>query len=188
MARKRMLSQSFFTSATMNDVSMQTMLTFAGIWCWADDDGRGEDDETLVKAAVWPRRKSVTDKKVRADMNELTSKEVLCRYTVNDIPIIHVVAWFEHQSISHATKSKLPPCQHHEPEKWSTFLMDDDPALHKFRNDSGEPPEWFASGSDTVQFRSVKVSQVQKGSAGTTRETARPSKSTSRTIGLANAI
>jgi len=183
MARKRMLSQSFFTSATMNDVPMQTMLTFAGIWCWADDDGRGEDDETLVKAAVWPRRKSVTEKKVRTDMDLLTFKEVLCRYSVNDEPIIHVVGWFEHQYISHPTKSKLPPCQFHEPEKWAMFLMDDDPSLHKFRNDSGEPPEWVRNDSDTVQFSAGQVNQVQNGSPRKVLPLAK-----SKTIGLANAI
>lgn len=182
MARKRMMSQNFFTSATMNDVPMQTMLTFAGIWCWADDAGRGEDDESLVKAAVWPRRKSMTDKKVRVDMNLLAVKEVLCRYTVCDVPLIHVVSWYEHQSISHPTKSKLPPCQFHEPEAWATFLMDDDHSLHKFRNDSGEVPEWFASDSDTVQLSGVKVSQVQKGSPRKVLSLAQ-----SKTIGLANA-
>ena len=183
MARKRMLSQTFFTSATMNDVSMQTMLTFAGIWCWADDAGRGEDDESLVKAAVWPRRKGMTDKKVRADMNVLAAKEVLCRYSVNDVPIIHVVAWFEHQYISHPTESKLPPCQFHEPEKWSAFLMSDDPSLHKFRNDSGEPPEWLRNDSDTVQFSAGQVNQVQNGSPRKVLPLAK-----SKTIGLANAI
>jgi len=187
MARKRMLSPNFFTSATMNDVSMQTMLTFAGIWCWADDDGRGEDDETLVKAAVWPRRRAVTEKKVRADMDLLAAKEVLCRYTVCDVRVIHVVAWTEHQSISHATVSKLPPCELHEPEAWAMFLLSDDPSLHKFRNDSGEVPEWFRTDSDAVQFSSVKVSQVQKSPPGNTPETTSHKQGSTRTFGLANA-
>lgn len=141
MARKRMLSPDFFISRTMNDVSIQTMLTFAGIWCWADDFGRGEDDETLVKATVWPRRRSVSESKVRADMDTLVAKNVLCQYVIEGHALIHVINWREHQKISHATRSKLPPCPEHEPEAWATFLIDDDPALAKFRSDSGAIPE-----------------------------------------------
>lgn len=37
-------------------------------------------------------------------------------------------------------------------------------------NHSGATHETFTSGSITVQFRLVKVSQVQKGWRGTTRE------------------
>jgi len=38
-------------------------------------------------------------------------------------------------------------------------------------NHSGAIPEPFTSDSITVQFSSVEVSQVQKGSRGTTHET-----------------
>ena len=141
MARKRMIAPEFFTSATMNVVSIEAMVTFAGIWTWADDFGRGEDDETLVKAAVWPRRRSVSEKKVRACMDELIEAKVLCAYTVNGILLIHVTSWREHQKISHPTKSKLAPCQEHEPEAWAAFGIDNDHALAKFRSDSGATPE-----------------------------------------------
>lgn len=142
MARKRMIAPEFFISRTMNDLSVQTMVTFAGIWCWADDFGRGEDDETLVKAAVWPRRRGVTEKKVRADMDALIACGVLCQYAVNGHRLLHVTSWHEHQKISHPTKSKLPPCPEHESEAWSAFQVNDDHALHKFRSDSGNSPEW----------------------------------------------
>lgn len=142
MARKRMISPEFFTSGTMNALNVQTMITFAGVWCWADDFGRGEDDETLVKAAVWPRRRLVTERKVRSDMDELCAVGVLCRYVVNGQSLVHVVNWPEHQSISHPTKSKLVPCKHHEPEAWEIFLLNDDPVLAKFRPGSGAAPEF----------------------------------------------
>ena len=134
MARKRMLDPEFFLSATMNALSMQTMLTFAGFWCFADDFGRAEDDESLVRASVWPRRKSMTDKKVRTDLDILADAGPLCQYTVCDVRLIHATSWKEHQSISHPTKSKLPPCEKHEPEAWFAFLETTDPALHKFRS------------------------------------------------------
>ena len=142
MARKRMLAPEFFISGTMNAISIESMLTFAGIWCWADDFGRGENDETLVKAAIWPRRRAVTEKKVRGYMDELIASRVLCAYAVNGIDLIHVTSWREHQKISHPTKSKLAPCREHEPEAWAAFAMDNDHALEKFRSDSGEAPDW----------------------------------------------
>jgi hypothetical protein len=142
-----MLAPEFFTSATMNAVSVEAMLTFAGIWTWADDFGRGEDDEMLIKAAVWPRRRAVTEKKVRAYIDELIAAGVLCGYIVNGIRLLHVTSWHEHQKISHATKSKLAPCQEHEPEAWSAFAIDTDHSLEKFRSDSGKTPEWIRSVS-----------------------------------------
>lgn len=150
MARKRMLSPEFFTSATMNGLPMQTMLTFAGIWCWVDDFSRGEDDESLVKASVWPRRQSVKEKHVRADMDRLADVGVLCQYTVCGVRLIHVTSWAEHQKISHPTKSKLPPCEVHEPEAWLEFLNNDDPALHKFRTDARFTPEPLRNHSGTT--------------------------------------
>jgi hypothetical protein len=141
MARKRMLSPDFFTSKTLNALPIQTCMTFAGIWCWADDFGRGEDDAALVKASVWPRRKTLTEAKVRADMDALIKAEVLCSYAVKGHDLIHVINWSEHQKISHPTPSKLPPCQTHEPDAWLKFESDTDPALTKFRSDSGTTPE-----------------------------------------------
>lgn len=136
MARKRMIHPDFFTSASMNAVTVQQMLTFAGIWCWADDFGRGEDDEALVKAAVWPRRRSVTEAKVRADLDALAGVGVLCRYTVADVPLVHVTHWREHQKVSHATKSKLAPCPEHERDAWQKFVDGEFPEMERFASDS----------------------------------------------------
>lgn len=147
MARKRMLSPEFFTSATMNALPIEVAVTFAGMWCWADDYGRGEDDEAMVKAAVWPRRRRITEKTVRVHMDALIGAGVLCAYSVNGIRLVHVVSWKEHQKISHPTASKLAPCREHEPAAWESFVNGSDSVLHKFRNDSGEIPEYIGRAS-----------------------------------------
>lgn len=54
MARKRMLSPEFFISAPVNRLSYTAMITFAGLWCYFDDFGRGEDDAALVMARRMP--------------------------------------------------------------------------------------------------------------------------------------
>lgn len=147
MPRKRMLAPEFFTSSTMNDLPVEATFTFAGMWCWADDYGRGEDDEALVKAAVWPRRRKFTEKVVRNHMDALIAAEVLCAYSVNGIRLIHVVSWNEHQTISHPTKPKVAPCQEHEPDAWEKFVNDTDTARQKFRNSSGGFPEFVRRAS-----------------------------------------
>jgi len=147
MARKRMIHPDFFISATMNDVQPHTMLTFAGIWCWADDYGRGENDESLVKAAVWARRRTMTEKKVRADMDALTARGVLCEYEVNGHRLVHVTNWSEHQKVSHPTDSKLPPCPAHEPDEFEEFGRQSDPATDKFRTGSRGVRENLRSAS-----------------------------------------
>ncbi len=142
-----MMHPDFFTSGTMNELTIQQMMTFAGIWCWADDYGRGEDDETLVKATVWPRRKSITDRKVRADMDALTVRDVLCKYEVNGVRLIHVVNWKEHQKVSHPTDSKLAPCPKHEHGQWAEFANGTFPAMQRFANDSRITPDGLRSVS-----------------------------------------
>ena len=169
MPRKRMIHPDFFTSLTLNALPVTTMVTFAGIWTWADDYGRGEWAPELVKAAVWPRRKAMTEAKVEAAMHELVEAGVLCYYEVADHALLHVTAWSEFQQVSHPAKPKLPPCPHHEPGQYEDFLNDSDVTREKFRNPSGGRPE-------RLHASVVKVSSDQSSSASSslpyvTRET-----------------
>lgn len=141
MARKRMIHPAYFTSQTLNALPVTTMMTFAGIWCWADDYGRGEWAPELIKAAVWPRRKSMTEAKVEAAMHQLVQAGVLCYYEVADHPLLHVVSWKEFQQVSHPARPIVPPCHFHEAEAFEIFLGDTDSAREKFRRTSGGLPE-----------------------------------------------
>lgn len=114
MARKRMLHPEFFTSETVASVSRDARLTFAGLWVYADDKGRGKDVAALVKAAVWPLDDDVTRHDVEGHLVELAGAGLICRYTDDDAPLLHVVKWDEHQRISHPTPSKLAGCPHCE--------------------------------------------------------------------------
>jgi len=82
MARKRMLSPEFFVSAPVNRLPFTAMITFAGLWCYFDDFGRGEDEAALIKAAVWPRRRSHTEAKVAADLDLIVAEGLICRYAI----------------------------------------------------------------------------------------------------------
>ena len=170
MARKRMIHPDFFTSHTMNALPVTTMVTFAGIWTWADDFGRGEWAPELIKAAVWPRRKAMTEAKVQAAMAELVEAGVLCYYEVADHALLHVRAWAEFQQVSHPAKPKLPPCPDHEPGDYATFLNDSDAPREKFRTSSGDRPETFRHS--VVEVSSAQLSSASSSSPSVTREAA----------------
>lgn len=134
MARKRMLSPEFFTSGPVNRLPIPAMVTFAGLWCYFDDYGRGEDDPDLVKAVVWPRRKAQTPKRIAADLDAIAGQNLICRYEVGGVQLMHALSWTEHQKISHRTDSKLPPCPDHETALWTFFVQDSGGAMDRFRN------------------------------------------------------
>jgi|SRR6185437_5294865 len=147
MARKRMLSPEFFTSGPVAGLPVTAMITFAGLWCYCDDYGRGEDNAALVKAAVWPRRKTHTEKRVAADIDAIERARLICRYEAAGVKLLHIPSWNEHQKISHRTDSKLPPCPGHEAALYSFFLSESGDGRDKFRNGSGTAPDWFARSS-----------------------------------------
>ncbi|SRR6266567_1242725 len=147
MARKRMLSPEFFTSGPVNNLPVTAMVTFAGLWCYFDDWGRGEDDAALVKAAVWPRRRSQTEKHVAADLDLIAAEYLICRYEAGGVKLMHSPHWSEHQKISHRTLSKLPPCPAHEPGEYDFYLHETGDGRDRFRNGSGTIPEKLRSGS-----------------------------------------
>ena len=163
MARKRMLSPEFFTSAPVNRLPVTAMVTFAGLWCYLDDYGRGEDDTALIKAAIWPRRRSQSEQKVAADLNAIEAEGLICRYShtlprlssrefstvknwqsdqsVTDIRrLLHIPTWAEHQKISHPTPSKYPPCPKHESTENAAYQQ-------KQGRNSGNTPELLARSS-----------------------------------------
>lgn len=147
MARKRMLSPEFFTSGPVNNLPIPAMVTFEGLWCYCDDYGRGEDDAALIKAAVWPRRRSHTERHVAADLDAIVIHSLICRYEVGGVKLLHVPSWSEHQKISHRTPSKLPPCPAHEAGEYEFYLHEKGDGRDRFRNGSGTFPESLRSGS-----------------------------------------
>lgn len=185
MARKRMIHIGFFTSATLAAVEVRAMVTYAGLWVYCDDYGRGEDDPTFIAATVWPRRPEITGEEVAADLAALAAGGTLCRYTVGGSAFLHVPSWDEHQSVSHKSAPKTPPCPLCEKPLFTAWWRDDDTGTDKYRkaekalraartsggetperlrSDSGETPERLPN--DSAQFSLVKSSSVK----GTTAE------------------
>lgn len=133
MARKRMLDPNFFKSYAVNELSIEAAMTFAGLWCYCDDKGRGELDVDLIKAEVWPRRKEITTRKIQNHLAQINAQGMTCHYSVGGVDLLHCTSWNEHQKPQHATPSKLPPCAEHQPEQYEEFMNGNGDALERFR-------------------------------------------------------
>jgi hypothetical protein len=114
MARIRSIKPTAFTSESMASVSVPARWTFAGLWTYCDDDGRGRADPRLIKGQLWPLDDDVTSADVTSYMDELEKEDMLCRYSVDGRAYLHVVHWTDHQAIQKKTRSKLPPCPVHD--------------------------------------------------------------------------
>lgn len=188
MPRKRMLYPAFFNSDQIAALSLHAAYTFAGFWCFADDRGRLVDNPEELWAQVWfKRRREVRMEQCGALVDELVAGGQLCRYRVGGAGFLHAVSWDEHQKISHATPSKLPPCADHQPVEWAAWWKDDDTATNRWRQAEKairaahlaalSSPESIApdSGSTPPQFSSVQGRSDQVSGPGNVRQFVRPS-------------
>jgi hypothetical protein len=96
------------------------------LWGYLDDHGRGVDDARLIKADCFPLDEDLDRIVISEWLNLLASSGPLCQYQVDGKRYLHIPSWTEHQRPSHAGKSRIPLCPHH---------------------DSGNPPETLAKVS-----------------------------------------
>ena len=103
MARKRMLDPRFFTDQKVMELPFEGRLLFAGIWCFANDQGIHINNAKVLKAEIFPG-------------DEITIEEILdLRDRLLDLGMIEeditrklfrVINWELYQSISHPQPSK----------------------------------------------------------------------------------
>lgn len=120
MARIRSIKPEVRKSRTVTSWPFVVRLAWIFLWGYLDDEGRGEDDMSLVKAECFPRDRDVTEKKLDGWLWQMTKKVAgdeeapLCRYIVDGVPLMHAVKWQQHQRINRPTPSKIPRCPMHE--------------------------------------------------------------------------
>ena len=110
MARIRTIKPAFFQSITLAGLSLAAERHFAGLFTYADDEGRGQDEARLLKAALWPLRDEMTTPKVERLMVELAEASLITRYSVEGRCFFEINGWGEHQRINRPTPSKFPSC------------------------------------------------------------------------------
>lgn len=115
MARMRTLKPGFFTSLDIADLRRDTRLHFAGLWTYADDEGRGVDDARLLKAAIWPLDDDITADDIERMQDELAKHDRIVRYNVAGRMHFQVNRWHDHQKPNRPQESTLPAPSDGEP-------------------------------------------------------------------------
>ena len=120
--RIRTIKPEMFRSSTVTSWPVDVRWTFAGLFCYCDDEGRGRDDSFLIKADIWPRDRRVTEAKINDWLALIAATagddgtSPLCRYEVEGVHYLHLTKP-GHQKINRPSKSKIPQCPLHEPDK-----------------------------------------------------------------------
>lgn len=119
--RIRTVKPELFTSAVVSSWPRDVRWTLAGLYCYLDDHGYGEDDPRLIVAAVYPRDDQMTAKKLEAHLALMAiSTGPLCRFEAdNGTKLMHVIEWKVKgsdyfQQINKPSKSRIEPCPKHE--------------------------------------------------------------------------
>lgn len=114
MARIRSIKPEIRRSRTVCAWPYAVRWTFAGLFGYVDDDGRGEDDARLIKAELYPLDDDMTASKVDRHLQEIAETGPLCRYQIEGKRYLHLTSWREHQRVNRPTPSRIPQCPIHE--------------------------------------------------------------------------
>lgn len=154
MARIRTIKPDAFKSDSLSQVPRGVRWTFAGLWTYVDDEGRGRDDVRLLKAELYPLDDEVTLAVVADDMKRLEHEACICRYEVDGKAYFHVVKW-KHQRINRPGPSSLPACPHHDepsgidPEPLSEPSVNDHGGLNEGSSQERKGKEQGKEGKGT---------------------------------------
>jgi len=113
MPRIRYLKPEFFLDEDLSFVTVEARLTYEGLWCHADREGRLEDRPAYLKTQIWPYQEI----DMNTILNELAKPKTtdpeeafILRYSINKKKYIQIVKFLEHQKPHHTErKSTIPP-------------------------------------------------------------------------------
>ena len=94
MPRKRDLKPGFFKNEDLGEMPPVARLFFAGLWCWADREGRLEDRPRKLKADILAYDDCNGDEL----MDLLIDKGFVIRYEVDGVKYLQINNFKEHQS------------------------------------------------------------------------------------------
>jgi hypothetical protein len=109
MARIRSIKPDAFLSESLSSIPRGARWTFAGLWTYLDDEGRGRADARLIHAALYAIDDTTTIQDVADDLDDLEKLGAICRYEAGGRTYIHATGW-HHQKINRPTPSRVPPC------------------------------------------------------------------------------
>lgn len=113
MANRRMINSDLFSDDVFMGLDDITRLVWIGlIVVSADDQGRLQDNELLIKSQIFPMDKK-TPVKIKNALDILEQNEMIHRYQKDGKKLIQIVNWWKHQSPSWASRSNYPA-----PDDW----------------------------------------------------------------------
>jgi len=113
MARIRSIKPEFWKSESIAGLSMQSRLTFIGLWSYVDDNGVGRDVAKLIAAELYPLEEDpiATLAHVQRTLDELSrglQHAFLTRYVVDGKPYLRINNWEVHQKIDRPNLPRYP--------------------------------------------------------------------------------
>ena len=104
MSRNRMIKPEFWTSETLMRVSLQSRLTFIGVWNFCDDYGFTLHSIRKIIGDVYPNDESVSESDVKQWIDELIKVKLVIPLTYNGKNLLFIKGWGEHQTVQHKSK------------------------------------------------------------------------------------
>lgn len=140
MGRIRTLKPDFFRSRSLAKVSLEARVTFQGLWCEADDHGRGVADPRIIKGVVWPLDDNVSAEDIGALLHELADSDHIVLYEIDGERFYEVIKWAKHQSAAYRRGVNVHPapsvvqesatCTIEEPDGPDSPADQGEPVLH----------------------------------------------------------
>lgn len=95
MARARTIKPSFFDSEQVASCSVLARLTFTGLWCLADRDGKLQDRPRRIRAELFPYE---ADLDLDAALDDLSRAGLIVRYEVDGERFMQIPGFKKHQN------------------------------------------------------------------------------------------
>ena len=105
MARARNIKPGFFRNEILLEMPLQHRLSFIGLWCLADRDGRLEDRPKRIKLEITPLDPFDMD----AILDDLAANGFITRYQAAEIKVIQIVNFHLHQNPHSTEKDGVMP-------------------------------------------------------------------------------
>ena len=113
MSNRRMINSDLFSDDIFMELDDVTRLVWIGLIVMsADDQGRLQDNELLIKSQIFPMDNKSPDK-IKSSLDILEGHGMIYRYKSGNKKLIQIVNWWKHQTPSWASASAYPP-----PEGW----------------------------------------------------------------------
>jgi len=107
MPRARLISPEFWTSEVVVDCPPMTRLLLLGLSTFADDFGVLPLRPRTLRLQVFPGD-ALDDDQVRTMIEELVARDLVRRYTVEDVEYLAIADWETHQRIGKRARRRYP--------------------------------------------------------------------------------